>query len=336
MRESSCHPVISGARPDASVPTAASTPMPSTTWCGLGTIRRQFTARKLVDGVVGDGGRDRGSPRRSRPYARRMAGPPGQGATERNRRVALDGWLVALVVVGVLATLACLVATRNRMGIETDSGPYLSAASNLAHGRGVTTPFTFLSAYGPSESLAFGNRVPLVDYPPLYPVVGGGLAALGVPLEEALRFLGAVLLGVNVVLVGILFLPVTKGRARPVAVALPLFLLIGPTSPNLAAAGRENWLTLPASLLSEPLFITLTLVACLLVTRAVRDGSGWPLVGATGCAALAVLTRNVGVAVVAATSLTVLVANRAWWRRAVLVAVAGIAPAVGWAVWVRV
>src|SRR3954467_4661393 len=49
IRECSCHSVTSGARPDARVPRAASTPITSTTWCGFGRIRRQFTARKLVE-----------------------------------------------------------------------------------------------------------------------------------------------------------------------------------------------------------------------------------------------------------------------------------------------
>jgi hypothetical protein len=41
--ESSCQWVISGAIPEARVPTAASTPIPSTSWCGFGSKRRKFT-----------------------------------------------------------------------------------------------------------------------------------------------------------------------------------------------------------------------------------------------------------------------------------------------------
>ena len=248
----------------------------------------------------------------------------------------IDAWLVALVAVGVLATVACLVATRSQVGIETDSGPYLGAAYNVAHGRGVSTPFTFLSAYGPLRSVAFGDAVPLVEYPPLYPLLVGGLGALGVPLLEAVRYLGAVLLGVNVVLVGLLFLAVSKGRARPLAVVLGAFMIIGPTSPNLGAAGRTNWLTLSGSVLSEPVFIALVLSSTLLLVRSLDSGSLRALIGAAALAALAVLTRYVGVAVVAAGALTVLVIHRAWWRRAVLFSVIGLAPGPAWQLWLRI
>src|SRR5215204_1923767 len=47
ITEWSCHSVIRGAMPDASVPSETRTPTTSTTWCGFGRGRR-FTDGKLL------------------------------------------------------------------------------------------------------------------------------------------------------------------------------------------------------------------------------------------------------------------------------------------------
>lgn len=240
-------------------------------------------------------------------------------------------------MLGAAATVACLVATRRGVGFETDSAAYYGAASNFAHGRGVSTPFAFLSAYPLPEAVQRAHAVPLIDFPPLYPAVLGGLSAVGVPLATAARVLGALLLGVNVVLVGLLFLETTRNRARPLGLVVAAAMVVGPTSPTYASAGRVNWLTVHGTVLSEPLFVTFALAGLLLAARALRTDSTRVLLAAAACGGLSLLVRNVGVAVVAALLLTVLIrGDPPRLRRAAGVLAIGLAPAVAWGLWLRV
>ena len=49
--------------------------------------------------------------------------------------------LAALLVVPVLGSILCVIATRHGIGIGQDSAAYMGAADNLLHAWGITTPF---------------------------------------------------------------------------------------------------------------------------------------------------------------------------------------------------
>jgi len=191
--------------------------------------------------------------------------------------------------------------------LDTDSAAYLGAAHNLLHGRGLTTPFTLpVSHLSPHQAASFNGAVPLTHFPPLYPLALGGLGWLGMSLAVAARVLGVVLIGVNTALVGLLTRRLTSSRA--LAVAIMFVLLAGPVNGN-ALGIRVSWLRLHAMAISEPLFLTASLLALLELLRWLRTGRGGQLLAAATFGSLAFLCRYVGIAVVLTAAVTVLI-----WR----------------------
>ncbi len=208
-----------------------------------------------------------------------------------------------LVVAGMGVVLA-LLATRRSVNFDTDSAVYLGVADNIIHGRGITTPFSFLSQYPPARAAGFHGAVPLTHFPPMYPIVLATVGFFGVALDAVARVANALLLGANLFLVGVVVRRLTGRTAWPLATGVMALLLAGPARPYFLVAphitGRLNWLWMSSSILSEPLFIFVSLSALLLLDERVRwGGSPVRLAALAACCVLAVLTRYVGVSVVA-------------------------------------
>jgi hypothetical protein len=238
----------------------------------------------------------------------------------------------ALCVIGLAGAALCLVTTRYGVGIGTDSGPYLGAAHNIAHGRGVTTPFTFFtSQYGPLRAAGFEGAIPLTHFPPLYPFALASLASSGMSLTGAARTLNAILFGVNLVLVGLVAAEVV--RSKTVSAAVSLLLLAGPVFGDVLGT-RTSWLYLHSTAVSEPLFITWLLLALLMVARYVDGYRLRNLVGVGTFAGLSLLTRYVGVSIVIATVIVVVLWGQggrpARLRRSGVVLALALIPTVVW------
>jgi len=264
-------------------------------------------------------------------------GPTGGGVARRwprsgpIRRIRLT-W-VALAAVPVLGTVACLVATRHGAVVGQDSAAYLGAAHNLLTGRGPSTPFELSgSALGPDRVYAFHGAVPLVHFPPLFPVVLAVLSATGVSPVAGARVLNAVLLGVNLLVFELLVRRFTASAVL-VPVAGALLLLAGP-----AVFFHQNLLRLHAQVLSEPLFLTLFLV-CLLLTVVLLDRpTRWVFAGVAACVATAPLVRYAGLGMVGAAAIVVWLwvplprARRRLASAAILVC--GLLPSLAWSTYV--
>jgi hypothetical protein len=239
-----------------------------------------------------------------------------------------------LAIVGVVATMICLIVTRHGVGFDTDSGPYYGAAYNLVHGHGLTTPFTFFtSPYGPKKAVSFHNAVPLTHFPPLFPATLGVAGVLGLSISTAARVLNALLLGVNVFLAGLLVLRLTKGRGVLPASLCAGVLLVGPTAWTFSATGRPNWLALHSTVMSEPLFIMFCLSALVVIDVHLVGGSRAAFYGAAALAALALLTRYVGVSVIVTGAIAILflrAVKRHRVRDAAVFALIGVAPTLVW------
>ena len=233
-----------------------------------------------------------------------------------------DRWVH--VAIAVIAVVLCLVVTRHRVGFDTDSGVYLGTAQNIVDGRGVTTPFpAFTSEYGPRAAAGFRGEMPLTHYPPLYPVLIAGVGVTGIGVEGAARVLGALLLGVNLVLLGLLARRALRSTA---AIAMTVALaLSGPVS-GVDLGPAHSWLFQHSLAMSESLFIALALGALLLLERHIATGDRRLLFLAAAFAGLATGTRYVGVALVAA-GLLVLLPR---WRDAALFALVSAVPTAVW------
>ncbi|HEY6808897.1 MAG TPA: hypothetical protein VI160_08935 [Gemmatimonadales bacterium] len=222
------------------------------------------------------------------------------------------GWSVALVALaGGLLTL-----NRSLVGVFYDDGLYAGLGWALAHGWGYVHPNL------PGAPAA-------VHYPPLYPVVLAPLVG-ALPLSAA---------AVAARLLNIVFAAAAWGLAAWHATRSEL---LGPGAPRwlagavvAAAAIAIPWLTVLGVLLSEPLF---ALLLSLTIVFADRPPSGWTpgraALLAGGCAALALLTRSIGVAAGAGIVGYACVVRRDGWRTAAAaalpVAVAGLA----WGLWI--
>ncbi len=171
-----------------------------------------------------------------------------------------------------IGVILMLYATAQGAGTSPDSVGYIRNARALAAGHGPVS----------------------AQFPPLFPALLALIAQFGVAPLDAARGLNALLFGANIVLVGAALLMCFPHRVWP-AVSGALLLLI---TPALTGIHVMVW--------SEPLFICLTLICLIVLARwLAAPRAAWWLASA-GAAALALLTRYVGLALVLTGALGIL------------------------------
>src|SRR6266567_7464968 len=99
---------------------------------------------------------------------------------------------IAIIALGILGVGTLLWTTRGGIGISPDSLVYIDAAESLLSGQGYV------------EHKASGERLPLIHFPPGYPLLLTVPRSLGSPILAGARSLNSLLFGLNIVLVGIL------------------------------------------------------------------------------------------------------------------------------------
>ena len=222
---------------------------------------------------------------------------------------------------GVAAGLVALAGgalTLNHMlpGVFYDDGLYVGIAYALSHGLGYAHPH--LPGYPAA-----------VHFPPLYPLVLAPFVGL-LPLSAAVFAAKVLNIGLGAVAAGLIAWYATRVE------------LLGPGAPGwlpaaivAGAAVALPTLTSLCVLFSEPLFSVLLALAIILADR---PPSRWsPETGATlagVAAALALLTRTIGVAAGVGIVLHLLVIRRAPWQRAALAGAPVFVAALGWGLWV--
>ncbi len=222
-----------------------------------------------------------------------------------------------------------VVATRNGISIGQDSAAYMGAADNLLHGRGITTPFDLgSSTLSPAQVFAFYGAVPLVHFPPLYPVALAAMSATGLSIAAAARWLNAVLMGANLLVFELLVRRYSTSYLL-VPIAAALLLLAGP-----AVLFHQNLLFIDEGAWSEPFFLLVFLLGVLCIEIYLdHAGTGW-FVGICVCVAVAPLIRYVGFSMVAGAAIVVLLwaplARPRRWKAASVLVVCGLAPSVAW------
>ena len=196
---------------------------------------------------------------------------------------------VPMLAGAAAAVLVWIVTARYGAGLTPDSVAYVSVARSLLAGEGFT----------------LWTGAPLIDWPPLYPILlalPGALA--GVDPLEASRPVQAGLAFLVVVLSWRLF-------ARHLTASMPLLFLATAAvviSPPLLKVSRMAW--------SEPLFLVFVLGTVLALEEYVAAPRRSALLAAAVCTALACLTRYVGVTLVLAGGVVLLVRHRREWREA--------------------
>jgi len=179
------------------------------------------------------------------------------------------------LLLAVLASASVLYLTRLGPGAGGDSTSYLMGAENLLLGNG-------FSRYSGGYEIR-----PITGFPPVYSAALAAAGLTGLELVAAARLLNAALFGANVALTAAMVHSLTRSTWGSVLAGL-LFL------------ARTTELELHSWVMSEPLFIFLSLVSVCLIGRYLHEaGLAW-LIAAGTVTALACLTRYVGVALVGA------------------------------------
>jgi len=179
---------------------------------------------------------------------------------------------LAIALAGVLAVLAA--TSTYGIGVSAESETYIDAARNFADGRGLSVP------------AADGSLTPLTQHAPLYALLLGIGARLGVDPVEGARWLAAFAFGCLALLGGV---GVGVFSKRPWLPPLATGLLVCSVVP----------LNMSLTALSEPVFLVTTLAALLLLARYLQAGDTRLLAGSAALCAAALLTRYAGVAVLA-------------------------------------
>jgi hypothetical protein len=188
------------------------------------------------------------------------------------RRIDLSIILIGLI--SIVGAAAVFYSTPWGIGISTDSVTYLMAARNLSAGLG-------LSLWTGSSSTQ-----PLTHFPPLYPLLLAGMARLGLDPLAAARGLNALLFAANIASFGLVLRHCASG-SRWTGV-LGAFLVFS----------ASFMLELHATAWTEPLFILCGIWSLFILYRHLEQPRRTVLFSAGLLAALACLTRYIGVVLV--------------------------------------
>lgn len=230
-------------------------------------------------------------------------------------------WQTLLTVLGLAAISGIAVSlylnttSTYGIGVNSDSIAYVRAAENLVNGNGL------------GRINGLGGFNPMTHWPPLYSLVLATLHAGGMEIYAGARWLGAVLVFLLIFLSGFCLYRLTRS---------PLVSFMGAA---LLTYAQPQWET-TLRLMSEPLFLVLTLLGVLcLDVYFERKQTGW-LIGSGIWIGLAFLTRYAGFTLVAAAVL-LLFCQRGFSFRGKVKSVltfglTGCLPVLGWLVYNQV
>lgn len=180
------------------------------------------------------------------------------------------GFLSLLIVLSVTGMVLVLVSTsRYGVGISPDSVVYISVARNLAAGHGCV----------------FDGGNPYTQCPPLFPMLLAAPGLVGIDPAIGARFLNATAFGAIVFVSGMFFSTCLKSKLLAVVATCAVLL-----SHGLLSVCAMAW--------TEPLFVLLIALFTLQMTAFLRHRRRASFVAASLLAALCLLTRYPGVAVI--------------------------------------
>ena len=201
-----------------------------------------------------------------------------------------SAWL-RLVILAILASIAVIILTPWGVEVSHDGVLYLAAAEGLLTGRGIS----WISGEGAIK--------PLTHFPPLYPSLLAAIGFTGLDIVFAARMLAAALIGINVFLTGWIVARATRSEGWSLFAALLVL-----TSPVLL---RQH-----LRAMSEAPFMAFSLLWLMSLGAYLRRPSHRRLLVACAAVSGALLTRYIGVSLVAATGIALLLlGSDMWWRR---------------------
>jgi len=221
-------------------------------------------------------------------------------------------WLFWVSLLALAGVAVILLVTRYGPGASGDSAYYVMGANNLLEGNGF------------SRTSGGGEVKPITGFPPGFSAALALLGLSGLDLFQVARTMNATLFGANILLVGILVHHYTRSIWPTILAAL-------------ATLAAQDMVGFHAWVMSEPLYVFLTLLGILGIVGYVERGRLAVLVGVGLCLAVATLTRYVGLALVLSFALAILLLSRTRWLRRLfdcaLLAGISLAPVYLWLRW---
>lgn len=176
-----------------------------------------------------------------------------------------------------------IATSRYGAAVSSDSTKYMSVTENLLAGNG----------------LMDHRGLPLLSWPPLYPLTLAGLSLLtGLDVFPAAWYFNLLLLGVNLFLSGMLFRRVFRER--------PLYAVLA----SLFVALSLSSLRIHATVSADPFYLTLTLAFLLAVDPYIAKKSYAAFAWMTVLSMLAPMQRYAGPALGVTAGLVILIENR--------------------------
>ena len=237
-----------------------------------------------------------------------MSSAPWRRRILSNKTALLPAVALALVGIGLV-----LYLTREGAGASGDSAWYVMGAQNLLAGNG----FARLSGGGELR--------PITGFPPFFSLVLAGVSATGIEAFTGAQILNTTLFGANLLLTGLL---IHRGSGSRWATVIGVLLVLS----SVTLIESHSWV------MSEPLYIFLSLMVAHLISLGILDGDRRLFAIAGLLAAAAILTRYSGFSLLVAgvACIALLGSQGARWRlpSAALFAAIGFLPPLAW-LWTR-
>src|SRR5690349_5179140 len=218
--------------------------------------------------------------------------------------------LIVLSLISIMGVLLVIRATPQGLGLSDDSIAYIAGARSMAAGDGYR------------EAWLASNQ-PVTHFPPAFSSVLAFFGLFGADPLRAVRWVNALLFGLNAALLGILGWRMTPSLTAGVVIAA-LFVVSG------------EMFSIHAVAMSEPLFIFLSLLAFWMFDLYFERHHHWLWMIACGTfVGLAYLTRYAGLALVATFVTALLILHTTWRKRLTSIGIflASFIPwALGWSI----
>ena len=197
---------------------------------------------------------------------------------------------LALCLIAVTGIILILRATPNGLGLSDDSIAYIAGARSMVAGDGYR------------EAWLASNQ-PVTHFPPAFSSVLAFFGRFGIDPLRAVRWVNALLFGLNAALLGILGWRMTPSLMAGVVLAA-LFVF------------SSEMFSVHAVAMSEPLFIFLSLMAFWMFDLYFERHHHWLWMIACGTfVGMAYLTRYAGLALIATFAAALLILHTTWRKR---------------------
>ncbi len=203
-------------------------------------------------------------------------------------------WVFLLILAGIGVALD-LIVIRHGVGASGDAVWYMQGAENILKGYG----------YGIMRGDGF---LPTTMFPPFYSIILAGLGWFGISIYKLAGILNAILLGANIYLTGWIIYRLTRSPSASILASAFTLLCF-------------DLFVLHTWAMSEPLYLTLTLLSLLSILHYQENGKRPALALAGLAAGLSVTTRLVGISLVATLCLWILVFGKGSMKKRFLEAV---------------